>query len=243
MNTVIVADTDTGMDYNHPDLSTNVWINQAGIPANRLPNLTDVNGDGVITFYDLNQPVNQGPGKITDTDGDGVITAADVLAPENADETGGWGDGSTQTDLIGWNFVNNTNNPMDDNGHGTHTAGIIGAVGNNLVGVAGSNWNVQIMPVKFLDFTTPVAITAGATYIASYFAPVGHFVDDTNYFASSGVTNGPLTALSNSAAGGNGVYLYGTSGGFPTNSYQSSNYWVDVVFSTTTDSTAKPSEA
>jgi len=51
------------------------------------------------------------------------------------------------------------------------------------------------------------------------------------YFASSGVTNGPLTALSNSAAGGNGVYLYGASGGFPTNTYASSNYWVDVVFS------------
>ncbi len=87
-----------------------------------------------------------------------------------------------------------------------------------------------------VNFTTPVAITAGTTYVASYFAPLGHYADDNNYFASSGITNGPLTALSNSAAGGNGVYLYGASGGFPTSSYQSSNYWVDVVFSNVTSS-------
>jgi len=84
-----------------------------------------------------------------------------------------------------------------------------------------------------VNFTTSVAIAAGITYIASYYAPAGHYADDQNYFASSSVTNGPLTAPSNSAAGGNGVYVYGTSGGFPTHSYQSSNYWVDVVFSTT----------
>jgi len=82
-----------------------------------------------------------------------------------------------------------------------------------------------------VNFNTPVAITAGTTYIASYFAPVGHYASDNNYFASSGVTSGPLTALSNSVVGGNGVYLYGTTGGFPTKSYKSSNYWVDVVFS------------
>lgn len=51
----------------------------------------------------------------------------------------------------GWNFVNNTSNVMDDNGHGTHIAGIIGAVGNNGIGVAGVNWHVQIMALKFLD--------------------------------------------------------------------------------------------
>ena len=59
-NRVIVADTDTGINYNHPDLYDNVWINQAEIPASVLPNLTDVNGDGVITFTDLNNSVNQG---------------------------------------------------------------------------------------------------------------------------------------------------------------------------------------
>ena len=53
-------------------------------------------------------------------------------------------------DWRGWDWVNNDNNPSDDNGHGTHVAGIIGAVGNNKKGVAGENWNVQLMPLKFV---------------------------------------------------------------------------------------------
>ncbi len=54
-------------------------------------------------------------------------------------------------DTRGWNFVSNNNNPMDDNGHGTHVAGTIGAVGNNGIGVAGVAWNVKVMALKFLD--------------------------------------------------------------------------------------------
>ncbi|GAC1445980.1 MAG: hypothetical protein NVSMB56_01020 [Pyrinomonadaceae bacterium] len=54
--------------------------------------------------------------------------------------------------------------PMDENGHGTHCAGIIGAEGNNGVGIAGVNWNVQIMPLKFMSKngfgTTKAAIEA-----------------------------------------------------------------------------------
>jgi hypothetical protein len=79
-------------------------------------------------------------------------------------------------------------------------------------------------------FPTPIPITANTTYVVSYFAPQGHYAADLNYFASSGVDNGPLRALSNALAGGNGVYRYAPTGGFPTNTYQSSNYWVDVVF-------------
>lgn len=54
-------------------------------------------------------------------------------------------------DVHGWNFADNKNTSSDDNGHGTHCAGVIGAAGNNGVGVAGVNWNVSLMPVKFLD--------------------------------------------------------------------------------------------
>jgi subtilisin family serine protease len=53
-------------------------------------------------------------------------------------------------DVRGWDFVNDDNDPSDDNGHGTHVAGTIGASGSNGVGVTGVNWNVQIMPLKFI---------------------------------------------------------------------------------------------
>ena len=75
-------------------------------------------------------------------------------------------------------------------------------------------------------FSSPVPVTANTTYVASYYAPNGHYAADGNYF-STAVTNGPLTALS----GNNGVFKYGTSG-FPTNSYESTNYWVDPLFMT-----------
>ena len=52
-------------------------------------------------------------------------------------------------DYYGWDFFYNDSNPIDDaGGHGTHTAGTIGAVGNNALGVVGVNWNVKIMPIK-----------------------------------------------------------------------------------------------
>jgi subtilisin family serine protease len=56
-------------------------------------------------------------------------------------------------DCRGWNFVANSKDPRDDNGHGTHTAGTIGALGNNSLGVTGANWDVQIMPLKCFDST------------------------------------------------------------------------------------------
>ena len=54
-------------------------------------------------------------------------------------------------DVHGWNFVRDTPNPRDDNGHGTHVAGTIGAVGDNGIGGTGVAWQVSIMPLKFLD--------------------------------------------------------------------------------------------
>ncbi len=84
-----------------------------------------------------------------------------------------------------------------------------------------------------VTFANPVAINANTIYVAAYYAPNGGYAYDTGYFASSGVTSGPLDALSNTASGGNGVYLYGTGGGFPSNSGNGSNYWVDVMFNST----------
>ena len=161
----VVAVIDSGIDYDHADLFENIWLNQAEIPKSRLKNLTDIDHDGLITFRDLNNPINQGPGKITDVNHDGRIDAGDILAPmildNNGRDTGlgGWayrgntqdGDRAHPNDFIGWNFVDNTNDPFDDNGHGTHVAGIIGAMGNNGIGVTGIDWNVQLMDLKFLD--------------------------------------------------------------------------------------------
>ena len=84
-----------------------------------------------------------------------------------------------------------------------------------------------------VTFANPVAIAANTVYVASYYAPNGGYAADSDYFASSGVTSGPLHALSNAAGNGNGVYLYGTGGGFPTSSYNATNYWVDVMFNST----------
>lgn len=56
-------------------------------------------------------------------------------------------------DYYGYDFFFNDPDPMDENGHGTHTSGIIGAVGNNGVGIVGVNWNVRIMAVKIYNST------------------------------------------------------------------------------------------
>jgi subtilisin family serine protease len=54
-------------------------------------------------------------------------------------------------DEHGFNLVEDNGDPMDDNGHGTHCAGIIGAEGGNGIGIAGVNWSVKIMPLRFMD--------------------------------------------------------------------------------------------
>ncbi|HKY26708.1 MAG TPA: S8 family serine peptidase [Pyrinomonadaceae bacterium] len=54
-------------------------------------------------------------------------------------------------DLHGYNAIDNSGDPMDENGHGTHCAGIIGAEGGNSIGISGINWKVKIMPLKFMN--------------------------------------------------------------------------------------------
>ena len=96
---------------------------------------------------------------------------------------------------------------------------------------SGTFSNTSASGWQTVTFSSPVAITAGTTYVASYHS-TGAYAATSNYFTSAH-TNGSLTALSSTASGGNGVYAYGgtsTTGLLPTNSYQASNYWVDVVF-------------
>jgi hypothetical protein len=80
-----------------------------------------------------------------------------------------------------------------------------------------------------VDFDIPVAITAATVYVASYHAPNGGYAINTSFFDGDGVDNSPLRFPGDSESGGNGVYQYGA-GGFPSQSWNSSNYWVDVVF-------------
>jgi hypothetical protein len=82
------------------------------------------------------------------------------------------------------------------------------------------------------NFATPIPITAGTTYVVTYYAPVGRYSADAGYFSTSGVDRPPLHALGDGVDGPNGVYRYGTGGVLPTNTYQSTNYWVDAVLQT-----------
>lgn len=66
-------------------------------------------------------------------------------------------------DTWGWDFWNNDNNPTDDNGHGTHTSGTIGARGNNALGVTGVAWTVRLAGLKIGSASGSVSATAAAS--------------------------------------------------------------------------------
>ena len=66
--------------------------------------------------------------------------------------------------------------------------------------------------------------------MASYHTTTGNYAANNGYFANTGVDNAPVHLLQDGVSGGNGVYAYSASSSFPNNTYQSENYWVDVVF-------------
>ncbi|WP_436641635.1 DUF4082 domain-containing protein [Microbaculum sp. FT89] len=108
---------------------------------------------------------------------------------------------------------------------GTHVGSLWTAGGTRLAqviftGETNSGWQQATL-------ASPVPLTAGTTYVVSYHSN-GRYPATANFF-NGAHTNGPLTAPSSAASGGNGVYLYG-SGGFPTQTYSATNYWADIVF-------------
>ncbi|MGR9376228.1 DUF4082 domain-containing protein [Rhizobium leguminosarum] len=109
---------------------------------------------------------------------------------------------------------------------GSHTGSLWTADGTLVATVtfAGSG---SVSGWQTATFSNPVHILAGTTYVASYHT-TGSYVATANYFTTAH-SNGSLTAL----AGSNGVFADGS--GFPTSSYQSSNYWVDVVYTQTSN--------
>lgn len=131
---VIVGVIDTGIDYNHPDLQANVWVNET--EANGVPGVDD--------------------------DGNGIID--DI---HGARWTNGFGQPTS-------------GDPLDGNSHGTHVSGTIGAVGNNAFGVAGVNWNVRIMGLKFLnDFGN--GATADAISAIEYAVDMGAHLTNNSW--------------------------------------------------------------
>ena len=119
---------------------------------------------------------------------------------------------------------------------GTHTGSLWTTTGQLLA--TGTFTNETASGWQTLTFNSPVAITANTPYVASYFAPNGHYSDSGSYFTSS-VSNGPLHALSYGPSGFPGIYSYGAQG-FPTQNFQSTNYWIDVVLTVTPPADTPP---
>jgi thermitase len=117
---LVVAVIDTGVDYTHPDLAGNMWVNEA-----------ELNGT---------------PGE--DSDGNGYVD-----------------------DIYGYNFADKNGDPMDRNGHGTHCAGVIGAI-HNSIGIRGVMADVKIVGIKFLS-DSGSGTTADAILAVDYATNIG----------------------------------------------------------------------
>lgn len=225
----VVGVVDTGVDYTHADLYLNIWLNQGEIPTSFKAQLRDIDADGLITFRDLNNAANSA--FVADKNSNGRIDAGDLLRDTR------WANGNDQDgngyrdDLIGWDFANNDNDPFDDNGHGTHVAGTIGGQGGNGLGVAGVNWNVQIVATKFLA-ANGGGNTANAVKSVDYFTTAAskagagqNFVATNNSWGGGGYSQAMMDAITRAAqadilfvaAAGNAGANNDTTANYPSN--------------------------
>ncbi len=113
---------------------------------------------------------------------------------------------------------------------GTHIGSLWSSTGTLLASATFTNETASGW--QQVTFSKAVSITAGTTYVAGYFAPNGHYSATPAAFASAGTNNPPLKALANSTSA-DGVYMYGSASAFPSNSFNSTNYYVDVTFAPT----------
>ncbi|MCF2529769.1 DUF4082 domain-containing protein [Yinghuangia soli] len=97
--------------------------------------------------------------------------------------------------------------------------------GTDNVNLTGTGW-------KTVNLPNPVAVTAGTAYVASYHTMSGNYAYNNGYFAGNSAGNAKLVAPASTAQTPNGVYKYSANTSYPNETYQASNYWVDVVFAT-----------
>ena len=111
---------------------------------------------------------------------------------------------------------------------GVHTGSLWTADGRLLA--TGTFTNETPSGWQTLRFSSPVAIAANTTYVASYHTNTGALTVGLSYFASQSVTSGPLVSPQDSLVAPNGLFLASEGGKFPSGSSMSNNYWVDVLF-------------
>ncbi len=179
-------------------------------------NITSTNIDDVWDQYttgDGSQVV-----AILDTGGDYThpdleantwINTAELNGVEDYDDDGnGYVD-----DIRGWDFINLDNAPLDDNMHGTHVAGIVGAVGNNGIGIAGAAWNVKLMHIKVFQSTgqgSSITIAEGVEYAYMNGATILNMSFGSYALSSvlkTALENAYSTSILVAAAGNNSVCL------------------------------------
>lgn len=183
-----------------------------------------------VTVY--NAPVVQPPAATVSLWPDDATPAEAAVNDPDAVELGVKFRSAADTVVKGIRFYKGQGNT------GTHTGSLWAANGARLATVTFTDETASGWQTAY--FAEPVEITANTTYVASYFAPKGTYAANNNYFASSARTNGILTALANGTDGGNGVYKYGSTSAFPSDTFQSSNYWVDVIVEDREVDTAPP---
>ena len=198
---ILLASVDTGVDYTHPDLWKNIWINQGEIPSWMLEdNNLDSNNNGKITPEEVVDYLIENTGDIND---DGEVNLRDFLIPGSPFVNGFDDDGNGYTDdFIGWDpsgtYGQDDNDPYpredaSSNGgwaHGTHVAGILAATTDNNLGMASTAFNASIMSVKVSrsSQSTDPGINDGYSGIL--------------YAAKAGYYAGTFTIINNSWGGG-----------------------------------------